>query len=230
LLRLLLQSSSSDSDDDSEELETAHGHGIAVPEEQLQQRDVAAPDGSASSSSEQDGPPPGAASANGLSAGSHEAEDTAQGSGLGSQPAAAGADAGGNASSQWEQHVSHQLTDAEAASLKAGTAKWVPLTPAGSGQQRTQGKPSSSSQQERVNGQGHPAGTSSSVDGPYAAGWQGVTWEVSGRRGLPPAPARLAAAGVKDRVRSRWLELHRVSAALRKPSRMLESLPGGTCV
>jgi hypothetical protein len=217
LLLMLLQSSSSDSEDDSEddseELENGNIHGLADP---LQLREAAGPGSSPSSSSgggsEQNGQAPGAPSANGLPSDTHDAIDSNQSGGLGLQPAAADTDAGGNSSSHWEQHVSHQLTDAEVASLKAGNAKWAPLAPAGSSQQRSQGQPSTSSQQELVKGQGDPAATSSSsVEGPYAAGWQGVTWEVSGRQGLPPAPTRLAAAGVKDRVRSRWLELHQVS-------------------
>lgn len=37
-------------------------------------------------------------------------------------------------------------------------------------------------------------------------------WQYTGRAGFPPAPSQLSGYGVKDRLSSRWQEVHQVGA------------------
>jgi hypothetical protein len=111
----------------------------------------------------------------------------------------------------WAQHVNRELSDAEVAALRAGHAKFTdPAAGTPSGVGGSCGGSGSGS------GSGGGGGSGSRLCGErgdaaaYAAAWPRAKWQVAGRAALPPAPAVLVAAGVKERLRARWAEVHEV--------------------
>eukprot|EP00879_Flechtneria_rotunda_P022341 GHRR01023572.1.p1 GENE.GHRR01023572.1~~GHRR01023572.1.p1 ORF type:complete len:348 (+),score=146.78 GHRR01023572.1:747-1790(+) len=92
----------------------------------------------------------------------------------------------GSSSSKWESFLSHKLTDCEAAALRTGGHSWMDAAAAlDSGSEADQGL------------------------------WKRARWQVSGRTGLPAAPDRLAAYGVKERLIARWQEVQKADAERR---------------
>ena len=92
----------------------------------------------------------------------------------------------------WAHHVTHALSDAEVARLKAGGAKFTTLD---------------LNHPEAVAAPPAETGTAVAAAEAYKAGWKRVKWQVAGRDSLPPAGPHLADMGVKERVRARWMEL-----------------------
>jgi hypothetical protein len=161
---------------------TSGKQGKSIPQEQQQQEqeqeDVEAV-GNGLVAAEQDG------------AAGHEDR---VGLALGSTPQPSSSTTGAEVTS-WARHVNHTLTDAEVAALKAGGAKFtsLDLTQAGA----VAAPPAAAA------GAAAAAGTSEA----YRAGWKRVKWHVAGRASLPPTQPQLAAMRVKERVRTRWMEL-----------------------